>query len=201
MVNYDVERGITVFTSSGGSSAVKPEGSSEDGVGPSPGKTKSQFVIAEATPADSGNYTCKPSNAVPASIQVFVSNTRGNVSLYLLMCTQPLFVMLFAFPPSVYAYLSTKSGKDKSPCPCSYPQKPIWIVSSVIGHFGSLTMLSEYYNYPYILWIPNGLRKLQVFSSNQRNTIRHSRQKCLWFSFEICRRCTMHSRLNIDLKC
>ena len=80
MVNYDVERGITVFTSSGGSSAVKPEGSSEDGVGPSPGKTKSQFVIAEATPADSGNYTCKPSNAVPASIQVFVSNTRGNVS-------------------------------------------------------------------------------------------------------------------------
>lgn len=72
MVNYDVERGITVFTSSGGSSGV-PEG--EDGV-PSPGKTKSQFVIAEATPADSGNYTCKPSNAVPASIQVFVSNTR-----------------------------------------------------------------------------------------------------------------------------
>ena len=70
---------------------------------------------------------------------------------YLLMCTQPLFVMLFAFPPSVYAYLSTKSAKDKSPCPCSYPQKPIWIVSSVIGHFGSLTMLSEYYNYPYIL--------------------------------------------------
>merc|ERR1712018_864905 len=43
---------------------------------PSPGKTKSQFIIAEATPADSGNYTCKPSNAVPASIQVFVSNTR-----------------------------------------------------------------------------------------------------------------------------
>jgi len=65
MVNYDLERGITVFTSSGGSGQ-------EEG----PEKTKSQFIIAEAMPADSGNYTCKPSNAVAASIQVFVSNTR-----------------------------------------------------------------------------------------------------------------------------
>lgn len=65
MVNYDEERGIHVFTSSGG-------GGIEGGE-----KTKSQFMISEATPADSGNYTCKPSNAVPASIQVFVSNTRG----------------------------------------------------------------------------------------------------------------------------
>lgn len=62
MVNYDEERGIRVFTSSGG--GVNGE------------KTKSQFNIAEATPSDSGNYTCKPSNAIPASIQVFVSNTR-----------------------------------------------------------------------------------------------------------------------------
>ena len=69
MVNYDIERGITVFTSSGGSG--EEEGS---------GKTKSQFIIAEATPTDSGNYTCKPSNAVAASIQVFVSNTRGMFS-------------------------------------------------------------------------------------------------------------------------
>ena len=65
MVNYDIERGITVFTSSGGSGEEGPD------------KTKSQFIIAEATPSDSGNYTCKPSNAVAASIQVFVSNTRG----------------------------------------------------------------------------------------------------------------------------
>lgn len=67
MVNYDADRGITVFTSSGGSAGMEDHG-----------KTKSQFIIAEATPSDSGNYTCKPSNAVPASIQVFVSNTRGN---------------------------------------------------------------------------------------------------------------------------
>jgi len=77
MVNYDVERGISVFTSSGGGGEDKSSGSlaanAPTGTG---GKTKSQFVISEATPTDSGNYTCKPSNAVPASIQVFVSNTR-----------------------------------------------------------------------------------------------------------------------------
>ena len=71
MVNYDVERGITVFTSSGGSGQ-------EEG----PQKTKSQFTIAEAMPVDSGNYTCKPSNAVAAPIQVFVSNTRGYIICY-----------------------------------------------------------------------------------------------------------------------
>lgn len=79
MVNYDVERGISVFTSSGGGGKDKTSGSlatnAPTGTGGG-GKTKSQFVIAEATPTDSGNYTCKPSNAVPASIQVFVSNTR-----------------------------------------------------------------------------------------------------------------------------
>ena len=74
MVNYDLERGITVFTSSGGSGQ-------EEG----PEKTKSQFIIAEAMPADSGNYTCKPSNAVAASIQVFVSNTRGIVKFLLII--------------------------------------------------------------------------------------------------------------------
>ena len=80
MVNYDVERGITVFTSSGGSGQ-------EEG----PEKTKSQFIIAEAMPADSGNYTCKPSNAVAASIQVFVSNTRGNIIIFRLHSSTYLF--------------------------------------------------------------------------------------------------------------
>ena len=86
MVNYDTERGISVFTSSGGdgkSSGSQPAASTPAGGGG--GKTKSQFVIAEATPTDSGNYTCKPSNAVPASIQVFVSNTRGKISVLLLL--------------------------------------------------------------------------------------------------------------------
>ena len=59
MVNYDVERGISVYTTNG------------------PDKTQSRFNIREATPRDSGNYTCKPSNTMPASIQVFVSKGRG----------------------------------------------------------------------------------------------------------------------------
>ena len=38
--------------------------------------TKSTLTIRNATPKDAGNYTCKPSNAIQASIQVFVS--EGN---------------------------------------------------------------------------------------------------------------------------
>ena len=83
MVNYDLERGITVFTSSGGSGQ-------EEG----PEKTKSQFIIAEAMPADSGNYTCKPSNAVAASIQVFVSNTRGIVKFLLITYLSQMYLVL-----------------------------------------------------------------------------------------------------------
>ena len=83
MVNYDLERGITVFTSSGGSGQ-------EEG----PEKTKSQFIIAEAMPADSGNYTCKPSNAVAASIQVFVSNTRGIVIFLLITYLSQMYLVL-----------------------------------------------------------------------------------------------------------
>ena len=64
MVNYDKERGISVFTSH------------------NPEKTQSRFAIAAASPADSGNYTCKPSNAMSASIQVFVSKGRGESEEY-----------------------------------------------------------------------------------------------------------------------
>ena len=54
MINYDLERGITVTTTPGR-------------------RTHSQLLIKQAEVADSGNYTCMPSNSLPASIQVFVS--------------------------------------------------------------------------------------------------------------------------------
>ena len=102
MVNYDFERGVSVSTIRGSTSSNHPNaassssleltdydiaavaGASGIGVGlRNSGEnslaesTKSRLVINEANPQDSGNYTCKPSNAVPASIQVFVSKNRG----------------------------------------------------------------------------------------------------------------------------
>ena len=98
MVNYDSERGVSVTTIKGTTSSSSPGhpsmGSSSDskdydmvgnvvnGGGGNGGNsadqsTKSRLIINEANPQDSGNYTCKPSNAVPASIQVFVSKNRG----------------------------------------------------------------------------------------------------------------------------
>jgi len=95
MVNYDYERGVSVTTVKGASSlpsSGNPSmGSSSDssdygmaGNAVNSGRrvssvdqsTKSRLIITEANPQDSGNYTCKPSNAVPASIQVFVSKNR-----------------------------------------------------------------------------------------------------------------------------
>ena len=96
MVNYDSERGVSVTTikgtSSSSSSGHPHLGSSSDsqdydmvgtvangggGSSLADKSTKSRLIITEANPQDSGNYTCKPSNAVPASIQVFVSKNRG----------------------------------------------------------------------------------------------------------------------------
>ena len=95
MVNYDSGRGVSVTTIKGTSSSSSTGhhgmGSSSDSkdygnivnegggvrVGSADKSTKSRLIITEANPKDSGNYTCKPSNAVPASIQVFVSKNRG----------------------------------------------------------------------------------------------------------------------------
>ena len=54
MINYDSERGISVTTTPGR-------------------RTHSQLSIKKADVSDSGNYTCAPSSALPASIHVFVS--------------------------------------------------------------------------------------------------------------------------------
>ena len=81
MVNYDTERGVSVMTSHG----TQPSGGG--GGGPVVERSQSKFTIAEATPQDSGNYTCKPSNAMPASIQVFVSKSRGTSNSKNIYCT------------------------------------------------------------------------------------------------------------------
>ena len=66
MVNYDLptDSSVSVKTS------TSPKG-----------MTRSILTIKEAQPADAGNYTCKPSNAIAASIQVFVSEGIKILSL------------------------------------------------------------------------------------------------------------------------
>ena len=58
MINFDSERGIAVTTTPGR-------------------RTHSQLSISRAEVSDSGNYTCAPSNSLPASIQVYVSGERS----------------------------------------------------------------------------------------------------------------------------
>jgi hypothetical protein len=54
MINYDKERGVKVHND----------------------RSSSVLVVAEAQKSDSGNYTCVPSNARPASINVHVLNGK-----------------------------------------------------------------------------------------------------------------------------
>lgn len=61
MINYDTARGVTVAAD----------------------KTSSILVMKEAEKSDNGNYTCFPSNAKPASINVHVLNaTAGKLLIY-----------------------------------------------------------------------------------------------------------------------
>jgi hypothetical protein len=53
MINYDRERGVRVENA---------------------GRAGSALVLDSAAPSDSGNYSCVPSNATPASINVHVLN-------------------------------------------------------------------------------------------------------------------------------
>ena len=55
MVNYDVERGVKVVTSS------------------EEGRTESRLTFSNAGDEDKGNYTCSPSNTAPATVQLFVT--------------------------------------------------------------------------------------------------------------------------------
>lgn len=58
MVNYDVERGVKVTTSSDST------------------RTESKLTFANASKRDEGNYTCSPSNSAPATVQLFVTRSK-----------------------------------------------------------------------------------------------------------------------------
>ena len=56
MVNYHVERGVMVTTYSTASQT-----------------TESKLTFSNASKRDEGNYTCSPSNSVPATVQLYVT--------------------------------------------------------------------------------------------------------------------------------
>lgn len=62
VINYDIQHGVSVQTEK------------------SP-RTQSRLLIANAQPHDSGNYSCVPSNAEPASIVVHVLNGEQPASI------------------------------------------------------------------------------------------------------------------------
>lgn len=64
MINYDTSVG-TLVGSEGGKVQVDTKYSPE--------QTESKLLVTEATPANSGNYTCRASNTEPDSVYVFVS--------------------------------------------------------------------------------------------------------------------------------
>lgn len=66
MINYDKSDRVSVQTRS---SKDKKQ-------------TNSTLVIRNADPSQSGNYTCQPSNAIGASIQVFVSEGASTIELH-----------------------------------------------------------------------------------------------------------------------
>lgn len=68
MINYDTSRGVSVLAD----------------------KMSSILIIKEAEKSDNGNYTCSPSNAKPASINVHVLNATAGELLFILIMVVPI---------------------------------------------------------------------------------------------------------------
>lgn len=68
MINYDTSRGVSVLAD----------------------KMSSILIIKEAEKSDNGNYTCSPSNAKPASINVHVLNATAGELLFILIMIVPI---------------------------------------------------------------------------------------------------------------
>ena len=75
MINYDTNHGVQVQTTVGKKTSSRLNiKRSADGVHSAVTRKKQKYVcfFFSALPHHSGNYTCQPSSAIPASIQVFV---------------------------------------------------------------------------------------------------------------------------------
>ena len=70
MVNYHVERGVKVNTYSTSSQT-----------------TESKLTFSNASKRDEGNYTCSPSNSVPATVQLYVTK-RSEHSFFIQIPSQ-----------------------------------------------------------------------------------------------------------------
>ena len=57
------------------------------------GNTRSTLTISNAQREDAGNYTCKPSNAIASSIQVFVSEGMFTIGFFNLKAFNKLFLL------------------------------------------------------------------------------------------------------------
>ena len=71
--------------------------------------TKSTLTIKNATPKDAGNYTCKPSNALEASIQVFVSEGNKIRKYYLTTFFKIIYIINFSGISLHLLYLNRSS--------------------------------------------------------------------------------------------
>lgn len=50
--------------------------------------TTSYLLVQDAAPADSGRYSCSPSNAEVASVRVHVLNGKSQINLVLFICNK-----------------------------------------------------------------------------------------------------------------
>jgi hypothetical protein len=85
MINYDKERGVSVHND----------------------RSSSVLLIVEAQKSDSGNYSCVPSNAQAASINVHVLNGKNRRTLRLISLHTSYH--LFVFLLTLFCYFSRVS--------------------------------------------------------------------------------------------
>lgn len=108
VINYDIQHGVSVQTE----------------------KYQSRLLIANAQPHDSGNYSCVPSNAEPASIVVHVLNGE-----------RPTAMLHFGVVPGEEPDTSGSLGPRGTPTRNAVPGGAglsLWQILSKVGEFLSL---------------------------------------------------------------